>query len=196
MTSRSLRMCEEDFAKVPSHCSLTLEQVPSDCDGRRIPEFIEHFPLGREFKVDIGWGWERAAFKTLIAAENQLIREAESIRDEAVEMFREARKYDNRSTPNLGIKLRVRPDTLGPRIYWVRFTGKGQTGALGQTQYYTEPVKLAGKFRTSKKIFAKFPDGIRTELEGLEERAAHVRYQVEKLGRFKKIIYELPEPSK
>jgi hypothetical protein len=190
MTSRSLRLTSEDLENVPAHCSLWFESVPPDADGRKIPEYIEAFPLFDEFHVNLEWGWEPAAFKLLIAAENRLIRDAEHIRDEAVEQFKEARRYDNRSTPNLGIKVRIRADTFGPRIHWVRFTGKGATGTLGKTQHYTEPYRLSGRFRTSKKIFAKFPCEIRQALTELEDRAANIRYQVDKLSRFRKLLYE------
>ncbi len=194
MTRRSLRMTPIDYEKVPPHCSLWYETVSEEADGREIPAFFEAFPLHEDLRVFLGWGWESAAFKILLAAENQLIRDAELIKQEAIEVFKEARKYDNCNIPNLGITVRIRKDTLGPRISWVKFVGKGKTGQSGRIQHYTQPIPLAGRYRTSKRVFKAFPDHVRNQLIELEEQAAVIRYQTEKLARLRDLIYEPPSP--
>lgn len=57
-------------------------------------------------------------------------------------------------------------------------------------------MPLAGRYRVSKKTFKAFPDEAREQLFDLEERAAKVRYQVEKLARFRNLIYEPQAPKK
>ncbi len=79
MKRRSLRMTDLEYSKVPRLCQVWYEDETSDDYGRDVPAFFECHPFHDEMKVYLGWGWESAAFKILIAAENLLIREAELI---------------------------------------------------------------------------------------------------------------------
>jgi hypothetical protein len=193
--SRSRRLSEEELAKVPRHCENWFEVPDDDGLGCRFGDYYEAYPLGDTLLVSVEHGWECAAFKIVIAAENDLILRAERIRDEAIEVFKEHRKYDNRNPVNLGISLRIRKDTFGPRLNWVRFVGKTSNGNYGKKRYFTEPIKLAGKYKTSSRIFKPFPESIRNELINLEGRSARIRYQTEKLSRLRQLCFEADQPA-
>lgn len=188
--SRSVRLSEDDLLRVPPHCLNWFEETDELGMGCNLGDYYEPYPLQGTLLVSVERGWECAAFKIVIAAENDLIRKAEDIRDEAIAVFKDHRKYDNRNPVNLGISLRVRKDTFGPRLHWVRFVGKTNNGSFGKKRYFTEPIKLAGKYRTSSRIFKPFPDDIRAKLLELEERATWIRYQTEKLNRLKQLCFE------
>ena len=88
--------------------------------------------------------WEAWMLEEVIPYyENRLIRVANNISKKVIELLEEYRRRENNGAINLGIVVRVRPDTLGPRITWVRFKGKSRNGRNGKKFTPTEPVKLA-----------------------------------------------------
>lgn len=119
--------------------------------------------------------------------EEQLVRAAIAIRDEAVALLEEYRGRENNGSVNLGIVVRVRADTLGPRIIWVKFKGKPRRGRDGKTFTPTEPIKLHGRYRYSSRIFAPFPADIRERLQKLEHSAAYVRFRTERLAELARL---------
>lgn len=129
--------------------------------------------------------WERTVLDEIIPrCEKNLIEDAKYIQCEVVSLLNFHRKREN-SSINLGIIVRVREDTLGPRISWVRFVGKSKKNKKGQTLTLTEPLKMAGKYRYSKRIFSRFPDDFREHFEALEECAALVRFRTERLAQLR-----------
>lgn len=125
--------------------------------------------------------------KVLPYFEGHLNREAIAIRDEAVALLEEYRRRENNGSLNLGIVVRVRADTLGPRITWVRFRGKPRRNRDGKTFSPTEPIKLHGRYRYSSRIFAPFPADIGERLLRLEDSAAYVRFRTERLAELARL---------
>lgn len=132
--------------------------------------------------------WEAWMLEEVIPYyENRLIRVANNISKKVIELLEEYRRRENNGAINLGIVVRVRPDTLGPRITWVRFKGKSRNGRNGTKFTPTEPVKLRGKYRYSSRLFAGFPDDIRVQLEEMERNAAYVRFRTERLAELSRL---------
>lgn len=125
--------------------------------------------------------------KVLPHFEEHLVRAATAIRDEAVALLEEYRRRENHGSLNLGIVVRVRADTLGPRITWVRFKGKPRRGPDGKTFSPTEPIALRGRYRYNSRIFAPFPPDIREGLLRLEDSAAYVRFRTERLAELARL---------
>lgn len=132
--------------------------------------------------------------KVLPHFEERLVSAAINIRDEAVALLEEYRARENNGALNLGIVVRVRADTLGPRITWVRFRGKPRRGRDGKTFSPTEPIKLHGRYRYSSRIFAPFPVDIRKRLEKLEDSAAYVRFRTDRLAELARLARASARP--
>jgi hypothetical protein len=190
----SLRMTLNEQLALPSHLRPVSEEGLT-AHGRAVAAFTEQFPLNGPMVVDPSINWQRGVFKILLARENILIREAEELRDQAVKILTRYREHDNRKPVNLGFVVRVRADTLGPRLDWVRFTGRSEPDWNGKKTSYSTPIKLRGKYRYSDRIFAAFPDEITEELRCVEFSAAIIRYEVDQLARLRQICREPTEPA-
>ena len=190
----SLRMTLNEQLALPPQLRPVSEEGLTP-QGREVAAFTEHFPLEGPMVVDPSINWQRGVFKIVIARENILIRTAEELRDEAVKILTRYRDRDNRKPVNLGFIVRVRADTFGPRLDWVRFTGRSEPDWNGKKTSYSTPVKLRGKYRYSDRIFAAFPEDIAGELRLIEAAAADIRYEIDQLTRLRQICREAVEPG-
>ncbi|ARO16030.1 hypothetical protein BVG79_p2000011 (plasmid) [Ketogulonicigenium robustum] len=108
--------------------------------------------------------------------------------DRAVEALKAYRKMDaGAEALNLGIVVRIREDTLGPRIYWVKFQGKARYRMGGDKFTPTEQIRMSGKYKYSDRIFARFPDAIRRELLLCEANFAWIRYRTDRLAQLRNL---------
>lgn len=124
--------------------------------------------------------YERFLEDYIYLIEQVLINDAIALRDEAVEYLTEYRALDEPSI-NLGIVVRVRYDTLGPRAEWVKFQGKSRKHN-GQRFTPTSPIKQRSKYQFNPKIFERFPDHIRDALIEIEKQFAVIRFRTERLA--------------
>ncbi|WP_226552790.1 conjugative transfer protein MobI(A/C) [Celeribacter naphthalenivorans] len=141
--------------------------------------------------VDLAFEFEKCLLNWLPELEAVLIEDAQTLRDQAVELLTEYRKREGQSV-NLGVIVRVRADMLGPRVEWVKFRGKSRN-ISGQKFTPTEPVRLRGKYRYSARIFADFPSDIRENLIEIERQMAVIRFRTERLAELRKFCRSKPK---
>jgi hypothetical protein len=129
---------------------------------------------------DLAYGYEDYLKRNFIHIESVLIEHAETLHGQAIDHLS---IYRSRDLPavNLGIVLRIRNDTLGPRIDWVRFKGKSRVRD-GLRFTPTEPIKARGKYQYNSNIFQKFPDDIRIPLIKIEQQLAVIRFRTARLA--------------
>lgn len=121
-------------------------------------------------------------------AEMMLENKARSLAKAAQEILQKYRETENREPVNLGFVIRIREDTFGPRLHWIKFIGKRRVTRNGQSFAPTQIIKMAGKFAYSDRLFDKFEEPARTDLKMIEIEAALVRQQVEQLKEMKKLF--------
>lgn len=132
---------------------------------------------------DLAYGYEHSLENHILHTAQVLIDDASNLRDQAVEYLS---IYRSRDLPaiNLGIIVRVREDTLGPRAEWVRFEGKSRK-RNGRRFTPTVPIKQRSRYQFSSKIFQKFPEDIRDHLIEIEQKLSIIRFRTERLAAFR-----------
>lgn len=140
--------------------------------------------------------WETLLLDRMGYWESNLVVYAKRLQTRAIDILTRHRHADgDAAAVNLGVVVRVRQDTLGPRIHWVRFRGKARYLTGGDKFVPTETIRMQGRYRYSARIFAAFPERTQPALMAVEDEFAWVRFRTERLAALRDLCRKTASAS-